>query len=92
MGGSVLGEADVGYGPAPYLIANELREVADILDAIPAFELVERLDAERMNDEGIYLGDGLKTAMIATGSQRSICDWCSSFGRQRKPATRCCFI
>ena len=54
MGGEAIGEEDVGYGPARSLRPEEVREVADALGGISAFELLERFDAEVMNEQEIY--------------------------------------
>jgi hypothetical protein len=54
LGGTELGTEDVGYGPARTLTAEDVRAVAAELDAIPADELLERFDAEAMNDAEIY--------------------------------------
>ncbi|MFO0811330.1 MAG: YfbM family protein [Gemmataceae bacterium] len=54
LGGTALGEEDVGYGPARYLEPDEVREVAQALDDLPEFELLERFDAAALNDADIY--------------------------------------
>lgn len=54
LGGTPIGEVDVGYGPARCLSAEEVAIVADVLDDIPAFQLGASFDAEALNDEEIY--------------------------------------
>lgn len=56
LGGDPIGEQDVGYGPARSLSPDEVREVADALDGIPAYELLERFDEGAMKDAEIYPG------------------------------------
>ena len=54
LGGKPIGEVDVGYGPARSLGPEEVRDVADALDGIPAYQLLDKYDAEAMNEEEIY--------------------------------------
>lgn len=54
IGGAELGTEDTGYGPAHYLVPEEVKAVATAINEIPAWELVEKYDAERMNEEHIY--------------------------------------
>jgi hypothetical protein len=53
LGGTELGE-DIGYGPARYLSPKEVQAVANALQELPAFEVLERFDAQRLNDAEIY--------------------------------------
>jgi hypothetical protein len=54
LGGTQLGPDDVGYGPARYLEPDEVKQVANALNDVPAFELIERFDAGSLNDAEIY--------------------------------------
>jgi hypothetical protein len=54
LGGELLGTEDVGYGPARYLLPEQVKSVAAALDEIPEWELRAKFDAERMNEEEIY--------------------------------------
>ena len=54
MGGESIGEQDVGYGPARFLTTQQVKDVANAIEQIPAWELREKFDANRMNDEEIY--------------------------------------
>lgn len=54
MGGECIGEQDVGYGPARYLTSQQVKEVATAIEKITASKLLEKFDAERMNQEEIY--------------------------------------
>ncbi|MDB5346761.1 MAG: hypothetical protein JWP89_5138 [Schlesneria sp.] len=54
IGGEELGSEDTGYGPAHYLVPEEVKAVATAIDEIPVWELLEKFDAERMNEEQIY--------------------------------------
>ena len=54
LGGECIGEQDVGYGPARYLTAQEVKDVAIAIEAIPGSTLLERYDADRMNQTEIY--------------------------------------
>lgn len=54
MGGESIGEQDVGYGPARYLTSQQVKDVTNALEQIPAWELLEKFDADRMNQEEIY--------------------------------------
>jgi hypothetical protein len=54
LGGTPIGEVDIGYGPARFLSAEEVQIVADALHDIPAFQLLERFDADDMKQEEIY--------------------------------------
>jgi len=54
LGGTVLGEADVGYGPARYLTPQEVQKVAAALQDIPPEALVARYDARALISAEIY--------------------------------------
>jgi hypothetical protein len=54
LGGAVLGEEDVGYGPARYLTVDEVAAVANALDEITPIQLTDRFDAKALNDADIY--------------------------------------
>src|SRR5687768_8223988 len=54
LGGELLGEEDVGYGPARYLTPPRVREVANALAELPAEKLLERFNAETLNDAEVY--------------------------------------
>lgn len=54
LGGECIGEEDVGYGPARYLTVQQVKDVANAIDQFPAWELLQKYDANRMNDEEIY--------------------------------------
>jgi hypothetical protein len=56
LGGTWLGDVDVGYGPARYLLPQEVRAVATALDAIPEAELRNRFDMAAMARAGVYPG------------------------------------
>lgn len=47
-------EQDLGYGPAHYITADQVRELNEALDRITEFELRERYDGEAMNAANIY--------------------------------------
>lgn len=53
LGGTELGE-DYGYGPARYLSAQEVKEVADELDLIEHDELIGNFDSAKMAENEIY--------------------------------------
>jgi hypothetical protein len=54
LGGTELGEEDVGYGPARFLRSDEVREVAEALGSISETELWERFSEERAAKADIY--------------------------------------
>lgn len=54
MGGTQLGEEDVGYGPATYLTAEEVAEVSRALEKISVDELHRRYDPAKMEKAEIY--------------------------------------
>jgi hypothetical protein len=54
LGGTEVGEEDVVYGPARGLTPEEVRAVADALEAIPASEIRDRFDVAAMNQAEIY--------------------------------------
>jgi hypothetical protein len=53
-GGVEIDGADVGIGPARAMKSDDVRPVADAIERLPADELRERFDPERMLEEGIY--------------------------------------
>jgi len=54
LGGEVLGKEDLGYGPARFLTADEVKETAAALDEISVSDLLDKLDAQELNDNDIY--------------------------------------
>jgi Domain of unknown function (DUF1877) len=52
-GGEEVGD-DLGYGPARGLTGHEVQQIDAALQALPAAELVQRFDAERMTELEIY--------------------------------------
>ena len=54
LGGKLLGDIDVGYGPARYITPAQVKEVAKALQAIPRDMLLSRFNLKRFRDEGIY--------------------------------------
>lgn len=51
--GAVIGD-DVGYGPARYLTATEVAEVAEALQSLPPDEFAKRYDATALTANDIY--------------------------------------
>lgn len=51
--GATIGD-DVGYGPACYLIATEVAEVAEALRSLPSHEFANRYDAAALTANEIY--------------------------------------
>jgi hypothetical protein len=61
LGGSLLGEADWGYGPARYLTPEEVDAAARYLDSVDFDRLAEHFDAAGMREANVYpaiWGDG----------------------------------
>ena len=54
LGGECIGDQDVGYGPARFLTPQQVKEVAVAINDIPTAKLLEKFDADRMNQEEIY--------------------------------------
>ena len=54
LGGTPLGEEDVGYGPARFLTPTEVAEVARALRGITPDELRARFDPQRLAAANIY--------------------------------------
>ncbi len=54
LGGECIGDQDVGYGPARFLTPQQVKDVAVAINDIPTAKLLERFDADRMNQEEIY--------------------------------------
>ena len=52
LGGTELGDVDLGYGPARYLTPAEVREAAGALDAIFVDDLMSRFDYTAMLKAG----------------------------------------
>lgn len=53
MGGAGIGE-DMGFGPARYLTAEEVEQIAAALQPIDADEFSSRYDPEAMESNGVY--------------------------------------
>lgn len=53
-GGGLIGGEDWGYGPARYLVPEEVGRAARHLRMTPFERLAAHYDAARMRDEGIY--------------------------------------
>lgn len=54
MGGTELGEEDVGYGPARYLLPAEVKAVAQALASLSGEALWQRFDAKAFARAEIY--------------------------------------
>lgn len=54
LGGEPIGDDDLGYGPVRFLTADEVRDVADALEDVPVFVLLESFDPEALNEAEIY--------------------------------------
>lgn len=54
LGGTPLGDEDVGYRPPQYLSAREVREVAGVLSLINGEQLWSERDPELMREAGLY--------------------------------------
>ncbi len=54
LGGEPIGDDDLGYGPVRFLTGDEVREVADALEDVPVFVLMERFDPEALDEAEIY--------------------------------------
>jgi hypothetical protein len=54
LGGTALGDEDVGYGPARYLTSDEVNEVAGALSAIPPTDLARRYKPDALTRADIY--------------------------------------
>jgi Domain of unknown function (DUF1877) len=54
LGGTEIGDVDVGYGPARYLIPAEVSEAALALSSIAGDELWGRFDLKALQDNEIY--------------------------------------
>lgn len=52
--GKGIGKVDVGYGPARTLTGDEVRRLAEALDALPPDELRQRFDPARMMELSVY--------------------------------------
>jgi Domain of unknown function (DUF1877) len=54
LGGTEIGNVDVGYGPARALTSDEIRNLAPALDALPPDALRDRFDPARMMELRVY--------------------------------------
>lgn len=54
LGGTVLGDEDVGYGPARFLTSDEVREIAEALNTTPSAELRRRFVPKELMAADIY--------------------------------------
>jgi len=54
MGGKALSAEDMGYGPARYLLPEEVAAIAAALEGVTHEELSARFDPARMDAIGIY--------------------------------------
>ena len=53
-GGRLIGDVDVGYGPARAFANDEVRVIAQALNDVPPESLRERFDPKSMMEEGVY--------------------------------------
>jgi hypothetical protein len=53
LGGTEIGD-DIGYGPARYITADEVRAAADVLRELPSKEFARRFDSAAMSENEIY--------------------------------------
>ncbi|MGC4007160.1 MAG: YfbM family protein [Pirellulales bacterium] len=53
LGGETLGEEDVGYGPARFLTADEVKVTAQALADISPADFLKPFDAQALNDNEI---------------------------------------
>jgi hypothetical protein len=54
LGGEPIGDDDLGNGPVRFLTADEVRDVADALEDVPVFVLMERFDPDLLDEAEIY--------------------------------------
>ena len=54
LGGTQISEEDVGYGPARYLTAKEVQDIAAALNTIPPDELWSRFRIDAVREARIY--------------------------------------
>lgn len=54
LGGTPVGDVDVGYGPARAFTSEEVQQIATVLEALPREKLVERCDADAFEDSAVY--------------------------------------
>lgn len=54
VGGTLVGDVEVGYGPARGLTARETSEVASLLSKTPSALLASRFDGKKMDSAEIY--------------------------------------
>ncbi|KJV35270.1 YfbM family protein [Luteibacter yeojuensis] len=53
LGGTEIGE-DIGYGPARFLLAHQVTDVADALSKVSDADFHARFDAQAMDEQDIY--------------------------------------
>lgn len=53
-GGTVIGDADVGYGPPHFLTPNEVQDIALALKGVTVDEIRARFDSSAMNEAEVY--------------------------------------
>jgi hypothetical protein len=87
LGGTWLGDVDVGYGPARYLLPQEVRAVATALDAIPEGEFRKRYDGAAMDEAGCTPEYGKTRKRGCLISCIGTPGFTLSCGRLHKPAT-----
>ena len=56
LGGEELSDEDQGYGPARFLVPEEVAAVAAALATVPVEELLARYDADSLNAAEVYPG------------------------------------
>lgn len=54
LGGQIISDEDIGYGPARYLNVDEVEKVSFALNKISAEDLLERFDANALRINDIY--------------------------------------
>lgn len=82
MGGTELGEEDLGYGPARWLAPDEVESVAAALAAISGDELWSRFDAEAFEEAEIYpQGWQLDGRDYVVGHYEALCEFFAAAGR-----------
>lgn len=65
LGGTEVGDEDMGYGPARALRPGELRAVSEALAPLSSEELVRRIDPAQMDALEIYPSTGHWAEMLA---------------------------
>jgi hypothetical protein len=76
LGGTEVGD-DIGYGPASYLTADEVKAVANALDEIPPEAFATRYDATSLTQHGIYpeIRDESDAAEYLSGFYKKLRDY-----------------